>query len=528
MKHFIQNDNNFAITYLRYSSRGQNEASIDQQREMAEKYANDHGLTIVKEYADAALTGTEAKNRPQYQLMLREIKQIKPAYLIIWKSDRIARDRYEAAIAKRHIKECGTLIHAVAENLAEGTPESIILESVIDGMAEYYSHQLSVNVKRGLRFNAEHGLYYQKIYGYKKSEDKRYIIDENTAPVVARIFNQYADGKGMVEICDELNEQGIKTGIGKSFTVNGLRSILRNHSYTGLYQYNGITIPDGIPAIISEDLWEKAQKRLQFNKRVGGQKAAGLDENGVPRYWLTGKLFCGHCEQPMHGTFGTSKTGKRFYYYACNNHRRKQGKCKKKDVPKDLIENAVLNALREILDDTENLASLAVDISDYCQKQLTDTSYIASLENELKTVEKSIDNILGAIEMGIYTDSVQERLLQNEERRKSLCETILIEKAKHELKLDEISIGKFFKKYANADFENTEIRDSVLEYFVDRIYVYDDKIIVTCKYTDNISDGIHVRLNVVNGRFCPQSVRNFCPIVAGFNAGTYKVPACVL
>ena len=79
MKQFIQNDNNFAITYLRYSSRGQNEASIDQQREMAEKYANDHGLTIVKEYADAALTGTEAKNRPQYQLMLREIKQIKPA-----------------------------------------------------------------------------------------------------------------------------------------------------------------------------------------------------------------------------------------------------------------------------------------------------------------------------------------------------------------------------------------------------------------------------------------------------------------
>lgn len=509
MKHFVQNDNNLAIAYYRYSSRGQNEASIDQQREMAEKYANDHGLTIVKEYADAALTGTEAKNRPQYQLMLHEIEQIRPAYLIIWKTDRLARNRYDATVARCQIRECGTLIHSIAENLAEGSDESIMFESFFDGMAEYFSHQLSKNVTRGLKYNAEHGLYYQKIYGYKKSEDKHYIIDEDTASVVARIFNQYADGKGMVEICDELNGQGIKTGIGKSFTVNGLRSILRNPSYMGLYHYNGVTIPDGMPAIISEELWKKTQKRLQLNKRVGGQKAAGLDEDGAPRYWLTGKLFCGHCEQPMHGTFGTSKTGKRFYYYACNNHRRKQGKCKKKDVSKAVIENAVLNALREILDNTENLASLAVDISAYYEEQLADTSYLKSLENELKSVQKAIDNIIGAIERGIYSDSVQERLLELEERRRLLQETIQIETAKHNLKIDEISIGKFFKKYANADLENSEIRDTILEYFVDRIYVYDDKIIVTCRYTDNIDDGIHVRLKDISSEFdgsVPKSV----------------------
>lgn len=500
MKKFIQNDNNLAIAYYRYSSHNQNEESIDQQRLFAEKYAESRGLTIVREYADMALTGTDFSNRPQFQLMMSEVKQIKPAYLIVWKTDRIGRSRYELVDAKKKLKDNGVLVHSISENMAEGTPENILIESVLEGMAEYYAHQLASNLERSLKYNAEKGLFFQKIYGYKKGEDKHYIVDNDSAPVVVRIFNEYANGKGMVEICDELNSQGVKTGIGKPFTVNGLRSILRNRKYTGEYKYMDVVIPGGMPAIISEDLWDKAQKRLQMNKRVGGQKAAGLDEDGTPRYWLTGKLYCGHCEQPMHGMHGTSKTRRKYYYYSCNHHRLKHGKCDKKDVPKDLIENAVLKALSGILDDTANLASLAVDISDYYQRHYSDDSYLRALENELKNTQTALNNLVKALEKGIFSDTTQARLTELENQKTALSETILIEQAKQHIKIDQFSVGEFFKKYENADLKNPEIRDMVLEYFVDKIFVYDDHLIVCCYYTDQIEHGIHISLDEVKGK----------------------------
>lgn len=97
---FKQNDNNFAIAYYRFSSHSQNEASIDQQREQAHAWADAHGYKIIREYEDAAMSGTRS-DRPQYQLMLSEVKKLRPAVVILWKTDRLGRDRYELADAKR-------------------------------------------------------------------------------------------------------------------------------------------------------------------------------------------------------------------------------------------------------------------------------------------------------------------------------------------------------------------------------------------------------------------------------------------
>ena len=294
MEKFIQNNNNFAIAYYRYSSSGQNEASIDQQREQAHLYAQNHDLTIIKEYADSAMTGTSA-SRPQYQMMLSEVKDLHPAYLILWKTDRLGRDRFELGDAKRRIRNAGCLIHCVAEAIPEGTSEGVLLESLIDGMAEFYSRNLSQNVMRGLHYNAEKGLYYRPIYGYQKTADKHYEKDNSTAPIVQKIFFDYANGRTMADICEELNSQGLRTLRSKEFNINSLRNILHNRSYIGEYHFCDIVKPDGMPVIISEELFEKVQKRLKMNKRIGGQIAKGLDDNNEPRYWLTGYLYCGHC-----------------------------------------------------------------------------------------------------------------------------------------------------------------------------------------------------------------------------------------
>lgn len=482
MKDFKQNDNNLAIAYYRYSSAGQNEASIDQQREEAQKYAAKHGYTIIKEYSDKAMSGAD-DDRPEFQLMLSEINRLKPAVLILWKTDRLSRDKITVAIAKDKIRRAGCSLRLVKEAMPEGSAK-VIYESIIEGMNEFYLYNLSENVKRGLHYNAENGLYGRHIIGYKKSEDKHYIIDEKTAPIVEKIFREYADGKAMTEIIKDLTEQGIRSQRGNNFTVNSLRAILHNRSYIGEYHYAGVTIPNGMPAIVSEELFEEVQKRFARNKRQGSQRAKGLTEDNSPRYWLTGKLFCGECGESMHGMSGTSKTGAIHYYYACKNHRRKL-KCPKKNERKENLESLVVKILNEFLSDSENLASLAVDVAEhYKQMHSNDDNYIESLNKQLKDTEKALTNLVKALEMGIFSETTQARLLELETQKRELTNAIEAEKTKLNILQDEYSIKHYFELYAKADFTNTDVRDMIFEYFIDKIYVYDDRILITCWYSD--------------------------------------------
>lgn len=474
----IQNNNNLAIAYYRYSSHAQNEASIDQQREQAQRYAEAHGLKIIKEYEDKALTGTN-DNRPAFQTMMSEIKKIKPAALILWKNDRLGRNRYDLAIAKKSIRDAGCTVHYVAEAIPQNTPEGVLMEGLLESMAEFYSKQLSQNVIRGMTYNAENALYNgHKMLGYKKGDDKKYVIDEITAPIVQRIFNDYANGKPIKKIVKELNEQGVKTSRGKDFTINGLRSILKNKSYTGLYKYGDIEIPGGMPALISEELYEKVQDRFKLN-----MYKAKTDDEEKPFFWLTGKLLCGECGSTFHGVSGTSKKGKKYHYYACKEYRKH--KCSLKEVPKDILEFLVTKTLEDYLRDDELLTYLAVDLSYYYEEMRANNSYIESLTNQLKDTEKALSNLVKAIEMGIFSETTQARLQELETQKKAVKDAIEAEKAKKALIENDTGIQHFFDMYKHADMSNPKVRDMVLEFFVDKIYVYDGYIVITCYMKDH-------------------------------------------
>jgi len=484
LRHYTYNDNNLAIAYYRYSSAGQNEASIEQQQDAAHDYADEHGYTIIKEYEDKAITGT-TDERPNYQLMLSEVNKLKPAIIILWKNDRLGRDRIELALSKDKLRKAGCAIRYVADYIPDNPGAAIMVEGINDSMAEFYSYNLSENVKRGLKNLAKHCLYGQHILGYKKSEDKHYEIDSEKAPVVERIFKEYADGRTMTAIINDLTNEGIRSRLDKPFTVNSLRAILKNRAYIGEYHYGEVVKPGGMPAIVSEELFEQCQKRFALNKRKGAQLARGLDGE-EPRYWLTGRLFCGECGESMHGLSGTSKTGKIHYYYECKNHRKKNVKCPKKNVSKLFIENLVVDVLKDVLSDSENLASLAVDVANYYKKlHSSDGDYLKSLKAQLRDTEKALKNLVKAIEMGIFSETTQARLLELEEQKKSLTETIDKEEIKQNILQDDYSIKHYFELYSKTNFEDSEVRDAVFEYFIDKIYVYDDKLLITLWYSDD-------------------------------------------
>mgnify|MGYP004612971067 CR=1 FL=1 len=483
MKKYDYNDNNLAICYYRFSSHAQNEASIDQQREQAHFFAETHDWKIIKEYSDEAISGT-TDERPDFQLMLSEVATLKPAVLILWKVDRLGRDRIDIALAKKTLRDAGCRVKYVAETVAnEDTPEANFTEAMLESVAEFYSAQLRVNVTRGLRYNAEHALYNgRKTLGYAVDSSKHYVIDDETAPIVQRIFNEYASGVPLQQILNELNSSGVKSAHNNKFTLNSLRYILHNRNYIGEYHFSDIVIPNAIPALVSEELFKAVQERFELNRRVKHKNGSTTPQNASEtRFWLTGKLYCGKCGESLHGVSGTSKTGTVHYYYACKNYRKH--KCSLKYIPQHQMELNVMSMLKTILSDTENLASLAVDIANYYKSQNDNSAFIDSLQAKLKDTDKQINNLVSAVASGLVSQAVMDKLQSLEIEKRALTDAIDEEQAKARLVVNEQSVKAYFEQYAHANLNDAEMRDNVLNYFVDKIFVYDDKLLITGCFT---------------------------------------------
>ena len=340
----------YAAVYARYSEGShQTDQSIDGQLAEAHKYAASHGLTIIREYCDRRISG-RSDDREQFQKMLRDSAKGEWTVLITWKNDRIGRDRYELAVNKHTLRKNGVTICYVAEQIPD-TPEGVILEATLEAMAEYYSLQLSTNVRRGLRESVKKGKLIGPLpFGYKTDADKQIVVDPADAAVVQRIFRDYAGGRALKEIVNELSASGLRCSKGSDFTINKVTAMLKNRKYIGEYAIKG-EVMGSIPAIVDKELFDKVQEMLVRNRRAPKKEWTKVE------YLLTGKLFCGHCESPMVGVSGTGRRGGVYHYYDCMGHRRRS--CRKKPVRKEWIETQVLDQIRRILYDDVLLEQIA-------------------------------------------------------------------------------------------------------------------------------------------------------------------------
>ena len=188
-----------AVIYARFSSDKQNEASIEGQLRECMDYAERTGITVIENYIDRALSA-RTDNRPEFRRMIKD--SVKGCFdvVLVWKLDRFSRDRYDSAHYKHILKKNGVKVISAKENISEG-PEGIILESMLEGMAEYYSAELSVKIKRGLTENALKAKVNggQNPYGYYVDEQQKLSIDEKAAPIVVDVFTMYAEGKTIKE-----------------------------------------------------------------------------------------------------------------------------------------------------------------------------------------------------------------------------------------------------------------------------------------------------------------------------------------
>ena len=464
------------VIYARYSSDRQNEQSIAGQVDICKNWALNNDITIVDIYHDEALTGTNDK-RPDFQRMINDAKTGKFNYVIVYKLDRFARNRYDSAIYKAQLKKLGIKVISAMENIGEG-PESIILESMLEGMAEYFSANLAQNVLRGMKQKAEQGKYMGGIVplGYKVDEGKNYLIDEKSAFLVKQIYDRYASGYTIKEIVDDLNASGHRSSTGKPFTYTSLHRILTNQKYIGRYEYLGIVLDNAIPRIIDDETFEKVQQRKKTNKIAPAKAKSNVN------YHLTGKLFCGCCGSNMVGDSGTSSTGATHFYYSCIEKKRKHG-CKKKSVKKDWIEQLITDVtINQVLTD-ENIKLIAEKAYELHEKERQDKSEINVLKNTLQETEKVINNIMNAIEQGIITETTRQRLLEAEERKEALLASIEREQIQKP-QITKEHVEFFLYDMKNKIYNAPDRTEIIINTFVNAVYLYDDKMVITFNFKE--------------------------------------------
>jgi len=497
-----------AAIYARYSSDNQRDESIDAQVRACEEYAQHNSIQIVKVYPDRAKSATNDK-RVEFQRMIEDSGKDVFEIIIIHKLDRFSRDKYDSAKYKRKLKQNGIRLISVTENL-DGSPESIILESVIEGMAEYYSKNLAREVMKGLTENALKCQHTGGIppLGYNvDGATKKYVINELEAETVKKIFDLYLAGYGYKPIIDQLNEGKHVTKLGNPFGKNSIHDLLKNEKYCGVYTFNRSTsknydgkrnshtskddesiirIPGGVPAIVSKEVFDSVQEKMNKNcHQPGAYKAKEV-------YLLSGLIVCGECLKregkalSMMGNTKNSGRGKtKHVTYRCANRDRTK-LCDNKEIRREYIENYVLTELEKNIFNDKAIPFLVKKLNSYQDTVSSDQAKeLKRLNGKLTGLNGQINNIVDAVAKGFAHSSFVEKLTELEQQ-KAVMEIAIMEtrmKQKKNVVTEDMvrSLFLMFRQFV-AEKNILEVKKFIGNY-IEKVIIYKDHVEVVFFFT---------------------------------------------
>ena len=454
------------VLYMRYSSDRQTEQSIEGQNRVCTAFCEQQGYEIVDRYIDRATSAfKDTDKRTEFQRMIRDSEKQLWEGIVVYKLDRFARNRYDSATYKARLKKNGVRVISATENISDN-PEGVILEAVLEGMAEFYSKELSQKITRGMFESANkcHSIGGHIPLGYK-IENKKLVIDEAGAAIVREAFDLYANGATVAEICETFNTKGYRTAKNAEFNKNSFRSMFKNERYIGIYKYKDLRIEGGVPAIVDKDTFAIVQKKLSKNAEAPSRGKAKID------YLLSQKLFCGHCGSLMTGESGTGKGGTTYFYYTCGK-RKREHTCDKKPLKKDFIERAVVeDALTLLTPETiDELADIAVNES---IREMEENSIIPALKDQLHDTERSINNLVKMVEKGVESDTIADRLKELEKEKRAIEKRLVVAQDDYVL-LEKDHIVWWLSEFCNGDIEDEEFRRHIIDLLVNSVTVWDE------------------------------------------------------
>ena len=464
-----------AVIYARYSCDAQTEQSIEGQLHVCKEYAERNGIVILDTYIDRAMTGTN-DNRPDFQRMIKESAKKLWNYVIVYKLDRFSRNKFESVINRKKLLDNGVKLLSAMENIPD-TPEGAILESLLEGMNQYFSAELSQKVKRGMRETRRKGLYQggRLPYGYRV-EDRKIVIDEEQAQAVRYIYEQFSKGAYVRQIIKALTAEGVSYH-GKPFAMNTVYNILKNEKYRGVYYHGEERIDNMYPRIVSDEVFERVRKIVEANKH--GKRSVAVT------YLLRHKLVCGYCGQSVIAENGTSHTGEKKYYYKCRGRKARVNDCKKAAVPKEALEKLVLDAVIGQLSSPEMMDAVVAAVMQEQERRNRENSALLKMQREQRQNEIALDNIMKAIERGIMNNTTNKRMKELEARQEELERLILIEKGKQVRQFSEKEVRAYYGEALRMEPQ------MLINYLIDKIVLFDDRmeIYYTSPLTKSPDDG---------------------------------------
>lgn len=492
----------FAIGYSRFSSELQREESIDAQVRAIKSCCEQNGYILLATYSDRGISGTNAEKRPEFQKMIARATEGGVDAVIVHKLDRFARNRYDAAIYKNLLKKHNVRLISVLENFNDD-PESIILESVIEGMNEYYSANLSREVRKGLQENALQckATGGPPPLGYSVDPiTKKFVLNEREAEAVRLIFEMYLEDHSYTEIITTLNSRGYKTRRGADFAKNSLYEILRNERYTGVYIYvkdttknpkgkyvrhggaydltSVIRISGGMPEIISREKFDKVQQQMTARRHKVAKFSAKQE------YLLSGKVFCGECSSPFAGNSRKpNPTHPLYVSYKCTRRNQRDSKCRNPEINRDKLESAVLQRLSSVLFDPRVIPSLVCEYNAYIAEKSGSTKHeLDSLKKELAQLDYKISKT-----MDLMIDTGSAALKNKLEEFEASKAKLLFELSRLEV---ELKSEQYSEEQVRALFQSAENqlrngtlanRRAVIDQYIEKVVVHPEKIEVYLK-----------------------------------------------
>lgn len=459
------------VIYARFSSHSQTEQSIEGQLRECYDFARRNDYVVIAEYIDRALTGTSDK-RPEFLRMIEDSKKKTFDYVLVYQLDRFARNRYDSANYKAKLKKNGVRVLSAKENITEDA-SGILVEGMLESMAEYYSAELSQKVRRGIRESLIKGNFIggYGLFGYD-IVDKKWTINTYEADIVRDMFTRYKNGEKAKDIIDRLNAQGIRTKAGSPFNMNSFARIIRNEKYIGIVNSHGTVYTNVIPPIVDEKLF------YDCNAVMDEHKHKPREYKSEKPYILSGKLFCGYCGSMMTAETGTSQTGKLHHYYKCFGRKKNKNSCGKKNYRQQDLEDLIFKTTIEYVLRPEVIQQVAEQVVTKFNSEITKTAALENFESELKAKDKAINALLSAIEQGVVTKSTKERLLTLEMQKEEIEAKIALEKARQIKPLEVEKVKAFLNFFAREKYKDDQEKNEFFNSFINRVILYDDRVLI--------------------------------------------------
>ncbi len=389
-----------AVDYCRYSSDRQHESSIEAQQAEIDKWAAAHRVRIIERYVDRAISG-KTDNRPEFQRLLSDLRSRKVDYVLVHKVDRFARNRYDAAIYSRVIKQRGARLVAVVQDFGDG-PEAVILEALMQGMAEYYSLNLATEVVKGRKVKISKGQHAGGTYpfGYGPDGHGGYAIVELEAHYVRRLYQAVLDGNPpYTHIIEEMRELGVKGRRGRYLTPGNVSAMLKLPIYAGIYEARAGDVSSRIennhPAIISKEVYEEACRIMEARKNVGRRPRIAYLCTGIVRCGLCGAIVYGHTSR---------KAGKEYASYICSKS------CGMRAIRAEELDQAARDYVAALLR-PEVRSQLAAALSAYMEAQREQArKRVPQTKREIAKLESQIEAIMTNMTAGVLPPAVLERM----------------------------------------------------------------------------------------------------------------------